>query len=241
MLSGFFNASAWKQLVVSVRGPGHIKDGLPNQDFAYAGYVGKCLLVMVCDGLGSHAHSDFGARTLCELFPQCFAEWSRYRPGDFDDLLRLLQARWLVRTRAAMPEKCGCTCQLAILNRKGKGWLAQLGDGMVLARHGKNVDKFVETKTGYANETMAMGDGDLRRHWRKSKIDLSSPGDRLLIMTDGISEDIRPGAEEKFVATFDLFFGMTASKGTRTLENELVHWPTPHHLDDKTIVAVERR
>ena len=241
MLSELFTASAWKRLAVSVRGPGHIKDGLPNQDFAYAGYVGKCLLAMVCDGLGSHAHSDFGARTLCELFPQCFAEWSRYRPGDFDDLLGLLQARWLVRTRAAIPGKCGCTCQLAILNRKGKGWLAQLGDGMVLTRHGGEIGKFVETKVGYANETMAMGDGDLRRHWRKSKIDLSSPGDRLLIMTDGISEDIRPGAEEKFVATFDLFFGMTASKGTRTLENELVHWPTPHHLDDKTIVAVERR
>ena len=241
MLSEFFTASAWKRLVVSVRGPGHEKGGLPNQDFAYAGCVGKYLLAMVCDGLGSHAHSDFGARTLCELFPRCFAEWSKYRPGDFDDLLRLLQARWLVRTRAAIPGKCGCTCQLAILNRKGKGWLAQLGDGMVLARHGEKVDKFVETKAGYANETMAMGDGDLQRYWRKSKIDLSRPGDRLLIMTDGISEDIKPQAENGFVSSFDLFFGMTASKGKHALEDALINWPTPHHLDDKTVVAVERR
>ncbi len=241
MLPKLFTGSAWKRLVVSVRGPGHVKDGLPNQDFAYAGYVGKYLLAMVCDGLGSHAHSDFGARTLCELFPQCFAEWSRYRPGDFDDLLRLLQARWLVRTRALTPGKCGCTCQLAILNRKGKGWIAQFGDGMILVRHGVEVRKFVETKAGYANETTPMGDGDLRQSWRKSKIDLSESGDRLLIMTDGISEDIKPQSEDGFVSSFDMFFGMKAHKGTLALEDALINWPTPHHLDDKSVVAVERR
>ena len=224
-----------------MRGPGHIKDDLPNQDYAYIDFVGKFLLAMVCDGLGSHLHSDYGARTLCSLFPDCFLEWSKYRPNKIEDLLKLLQSRWLIRTRKMGVETCGCTCQLAMLNPKGKGWIAQLGDGMTLVRHKDEIAKFTEKKIGYGNETLAMGDGDLQSHWRKSKIDVSTSGDRLLIMTDGISEDILPQAEGKFISTFNLFFSKSRSEGQNDLTKELINWPTPHHLDDKTIVAIEYR
>lgn len=241
MLSKFLAKFKWKLLAASVRGPGHIKDDLPNQDCAYVGFAGKFLLVMVCDGLGSHSHSDFGARTLCKLFPECFLEWSKYRPNKIDDLLRLLQARWLICVRCQGVDTCGCTCQLAILSPKGKGWIAQLGDGMTLVRHNGGINKFTEKKSGYGNETIAMGEGNLLPYWRRSKIDLSTSGNRLLIMTDGISEDILPQAEGKFVSTFDLFFGTSRSKGQNALKKELTDWPTPHHLDDKTIVAIEYR
>lgn len=224
-----------------MRGPGHIKDDLPNQDYAYVCFVGKFLLAMVCDGLGSHLHSDYGARTLCSLFPDCFLEWIKYRPNKIDDFLKLLQSRWLIRTRKMGVETCGCTCQLVILNPKGKGWIAQLGDGMTLVRHKDEIAKFTEKKIGFGNETLAMGDGNLQSHWRKSKIDVSTSGDRLLIMTDGISEDILPQSEGKFISTFDLFFSKSRSKGQNDLTNELINWPTPHHLDDKTIVAIEYR
>lgn len=224
-----------------MRGPGHIKDDLPNQDYAYIDFVGKFLLAMVCDGLGSHLHSDYGARTLCSLFPDCFLEWSKYRPNKIEDLLKLLQSRWLIRTRKMGVETCGCTCQLAMLNPKGKGWIAQLGDGMTLVRHKDEIAKFTEKKIGYGNETLVMGDGDLQSHWRKSKIDVSTSGDRLLIMTDGISEDILPQAEGKFISTFNLFFSKSRSEGQNDLTKELINWPTPHHLDDKTIVAIEYR
>lgn len=241
MLSKFFAKFKWKLLAASVRGPGHIKDDLPNQDYAYIGFVGKFLLVMVCDGLGSHLHSDYGSRILCNLFPNCFLEWSKYSPNKIDDLLKLLQSRWLIRTRKMGAETCGCTCQFAILNPKGKGWIAQLGDGMTLVRHKDEIAKFTEKKIGYGNETLAMGDGNLQPHWRKSKIDVSTSGDRLLIMTDGISEDILPHAEGRFISTFDRFFNKSRSKGQNNLTKELIDWPTPHHLDDKTIVAIEYR
>lgn len=241
MLKKIFTCFKWKWISASVRGPGHIKDDLPNQDYCYVGFVNKFLLVMVCDGLGSHLHSDYGARTLCEIFPKCFSEWSRFRPSNMDDLLNLLQTYWLMNVRCFGVGKCGCTCQLAILNSRGKGWIAQLGDGMTLVRHGNEVLKFSEEKFGYGNETMAMGEGNLRKYWRKSKVDLSIPGDRLLVMTDGISEDIRPHAEEKFISTFDQFLGTLKKKGQKMLVRELIDWPTPHHLDDKTIVVVEYR
>ncbi len=196
---------------------------------------------MVCDGLGSHLHSDYGARTLCNLFPDCFLEWSRYRPNKIDDFLGLLQSRWLIRARSLGIDTCGCTCQLAILNRKGKGWIAQLGDGMTLVRHENKISKYTEEKDGYTNETMAMGEKNLLPYWRKSKIDISMPGDRLLIMTDGISEDILPLAEKRFVSAFDQFLGIPRRKAQKALTRELINWPTPHHLDDKTIVAVEYR
>lgn len=241
MLSKLLAKFRWKLLTASVRGPGHVKDDKPNQDSAFVGFVGKFLLVMVCDGLGSHSHSDYGAKILCGLFPECFLEWSKYRPNKIDDLLRLLQSRWLIRVRSQGVDTCGCTCQLAILNPKGKGWIAQLGDGMTLVRHEGSIGKFTEEKEGYANETIAMGEVNLQPFWRKSKVDLSASGDRLLIMTDGISEDILPQAEEKFIQTFDLFFGTSRSKGQDSLKKELTDWPTPHHLDDKTIVAIEYR
>ncbi len=241
MLPKLFAKFKYKLLTVSVRGPGHIKNDSPNQDCAYGDFVGKFLLVMACDGLGSHLHSDYGAKTLCALFPDCFLEWSKYRSNKIDDLLGLLQSRWLIRVRSLGVDTCGCTCQLAILNPKGKGWIAQLGDGMTLARHNGKICKYTEEKDGYANETMSMGEGNLQPCWRKSKIDLSTTGDRLIIMTDGVSEDILPQAEEKFTQTFDLFFGTSRSKGQNALKKELTNWPTPHHLDDKTIIAVEYR
>lgn len=240
-MQGYLTRFKWKRIGASVRGPGHVKDDLPNQDYAYVGFVGKFLLLMVCDGLGSHSHSDMGAQTLCKLFPECFKEWRKHKSNNMDDLLMLLQARWLIRLRSLDVRTCGCTCQFAIVNSKGKGWLVQLGDGMALVRHDGGVVKYAEDKEGYANETMAMGEGFLLPLWRRNVIDLSCSGDRLLVMTDGISEDILPGAEEKFVSAFDNFLNKSRSAGQRELTKELENWLTPHHLDDKTIIAVEYR
>lgn len=241
MLSIFSNHLKWKQLIATVRGSGHIKANKPNQDFAFVGFVGNFLLVMVCDGLGSHANSAFGAQTLCKLFPKCFKEWSKNRPNQLDDFLRLLQCRWLMHIRRYGVDKCGCTCQLAIINKKGKGILLQIGDGMTIINHKGETTSYTEEKVGFGNETMAMNEGNLLPYWRRHNIDISQQGDRLLIMTDGISEDIIPNAEEKFISAFDLFFKESRRKGQRKLVEELIHWPTPHHTDDKTIVAIERR
>ena len=241
MLSEFLTRFKWKLLSASVRGPGHIRNNLPNQDSAFVGFIGKYLLVMVCDGLGSHKHSEFGAKILCQIFPNCFKEWSKVKPHNFDDFLRLLQSKWLMHVRKFGVDSCGCTCQFALLNSKGKGWVAQLGDGMTLIRHNKQITKFTETKEGFANETMAMSDSYILPYWRTSKIDLSNQGDRLLIMTDGISEDILPQSEDKFISIFDMFFIQSKRAGQKKLTKELINWPTPHHTDDKTIVAIERR
>lgn len=196
---------------------------------------------MVCDGLGSQAHSDYGAQTLCKLFSPCFKEWRKVKPRIPTDFLRLLQCRWLMLVRKFGADKCGCTCQLAIINSKGIGWLAQLGDGMTLIRHNGKVESFSEEKTSYGNETSAMGDYENITLWRMHNIDISSPGDRILIMTDGISEDILPDATDRFVSTFDSFFKRSVSDAKKELTDELINWPTPHHLDDKTIVAIERK
>jgi serine/threonine protein phosphatase PrpC len=241
MLSEFLTRFKWKLLSASVRGPGHIRNNLPNQDSAFVGFIGKYLLVMVCDGLGSHKHSEFGAKILCQIFPNCFKEWSKVKPHNFDDFLRLLQSKWLMHVRKFGVDSCGCTCQFAMLNSKGKGWVAQLGDGMTLIRHNKQITKFTEPKEGFVNETMAMSDSYILPYWRTSKIDLSNQGDRLLIMTDGISEDILPQSEDKFISIFDMFFIQSKRAGQKKLTKELINWPTPHHTDDKTIVAIERR
>lgn len=241
MISEYLTRRKWKTLRASVRGPGHIRDNLPNQDCAFIGYSGKFLLAMVCDGLGSHAHSDYGSQALCRLFSPCFKEWSKVKPHVPTDFLRLLQCHWLMHTRSFGTDKCGSTCQLAIINSKGKGWLAQLGDGMALVRHGESVESFTEEKNGFGNETTAMGDYDATALWRMNKIELTSPGDRLLIMTDGISDDIPTEATKDFVSTFDKLFSLPSSNAQKELIDGLVHWRTPHHVDDKTIIAIERR
>ena len=138
-------------------------------------------------------------------------------------------------------DKCGSTCQLATINSKGKGWLAQLGDGMTLVKHNEKINVFADNKNGFGNETSAMGNYDISPLWRMNKIDLSSSKDRLLMMTDGISEDILPEAIENFVSTFDIFLKSSKKQAQKELTNELIHWPTQHHIDDKTIVVIERR
>ena len=241
MLWELITRRKWKILQSSVRGPGHIKDNLPNQDCAFIAFVDKFLLVMVCDGLGSHVHSDYGAQTLCKIFMPCFKEWRKVVPHIPTDFLRLLHCRWLMNVRNYGADKCGCTCQFALINSKGKGWLAQLGDGMTLVKHNELVKSFSEEKKGFGNETFAMGDYDTIPFWRINKIELSSPGDRLLVMTDGISEDILPEATNDFVSVFDVFFKDPIAQAQKNLNDELMHWPTQHHIDDKTIIAIERR
>lgn len=241
MLLEYITSRKWKTVQASVRGPGHIKDNLPNQDCAYIGYFDKFLLVMVCDGLGSHAHSDYGAQTLCKLFAPCFKEWSKFKSHIPTDFLRLLHCQWLMHVRNFGADECGCTCQFAIVNSKGKGWLAQLGDGMTLVRHNGIIEAFSEIKDSFGNETSAMGDYDAIPFWRLNKIELSSPSDRILMMTDGISEDILSDAMDEFVSAFDIFFEVPINRAQKNLKDELTHWPTQHHIDDKTIIAIERR
>ena len=60
-------------------------------------------------------------------------------------------------------------------------------------------------------------------------------------MTDGISDDILTDATKDFVSTFDELFSLPSSNAQKELIDGLVHWRTPHHVDDKTIIAIERR
>ena len=51
----------------------------------------------------------------------------------------------------------------------------------------------------------------------------------------------RAQSEDKFISIFDMFFIQSKRAGQKKLTKELINWPTPHHTDDKTIVAIERR
>jgi serine/threonine protein phosphatase PrpC len=63
--------------------------------------------------------------------------------------------------------------------------------------------------------------------------------DALVLMTDGISEDLH--TTEGFVAAL---VHSLRSRGARSaqamLTQELINWPTPRHGDDKTLAIIYR-
>ena len=237
-----FPPKNWSILNASVQGPSHIKNQIPNQDFSIVDYIDGCLLAMVCDGLGSHKYSHIGAKNLCHVFVENFKRWHRQTQPRMKDFLQVLQKKWICSSvKNYGVSNCGCTCQLAILNKKGQGWLAQLGDGITLTYHNNKTQAFTEEKRGSANETTALGELSIMQYWRLHKIDISKSGDCLFIMTDGISEDILDNKHNQFVQNFEPIFLLPKFRAQKKLIEDLTHWPTPHHLDDKTIVAIQRR
>ena len=55
----------WKSFGVSMIGPGHIKNGIPNQDYFMDKHSKNFDCIVVSDGVGSCVRSDRGSQVAC--------------------------------------------------------------------------------------------------------------------------------------------------------------------------------
>lgn len=222
----------------TVCGPGHVAEGLPNQDAWGRGRIGPTRVVVVSDGMGSRPHAREGARAACKAVVDAVRQWRRHPEAPVDVLLGLVHLLWRARVAPRAPEDCACTCLFAVVEPDGSGITAQLGDGLVVLRDSGGITTLAtRADRGFANETCALGATARLSAW--NRLPLEKRARSLVLCTDGVADDLLPERLGAFVdwliADIRLEF---PAKRRRMIERELRAWPTPNHLDDKTIAVV---
>lgn len=220
----------------SVRGPAHEQDGSPNQDaLSVRGCGGGCF-VAVADGLGSRPRSYIGSRRAVELAREVVLD---LKTSTGADVPAQLSRAW----RSAFANSYDdyeTTCLWAWVDAEGQGRVGQAGDGLMLIRSQGKFRVLSDKKDGFGNQTTTLAQAETEGAV-SADFTLSSPGDGVLLMTDGISDDLIPEQLEPF---FDAIYRRQKRSSKRRmkrwLEAELQQWSTPRHGDDKTIASIFR-
>lgn len=221
----------------SVPGPAHLLDGLPNQDaFCVSGVKGGWCIA-VADGLGSRPLSHLGSRKAVQLFLQ----WARSEADiGHEGIGLVLRNAWLAHFSVSH-KAYETTCLWARVDAGGYGLAGQVGDGLLLVRSGGEFIVVTNQRQGFGNQTLTLAQAD-KQTTSSVEFQLSSPGDGVLLMTDGISDDLIPEHLESFFEAICRRQVRSSKRQMRQwLTRELNGWSTPRHGDDKTIAGIFRR
>lgn len=222
----------------TVRGPSHVANGLPNQDAWLRARTGNHHVVVVSDGLGSKPHADIGSRAACRAVVDAVRVWRRNPLAATEVLLGLIHLLWRARIAPHAQEDCACTCLFAVVGPDGEGVAAQLGDGLLAIHDGSRLSA-LSSRDGetFVNETTGLGLTTRLAAWRTAAVPV---GSRCIVLcTDGVSDDLIPEKLPEFIDW--LGRDVRAKREPRRrhfLARSLREWPTPKHLDDKTIAMV---
>lgn len=226
-----------KLLGASVVGPSHARQGEPNQDALATVATDGYTLAIICDGMGSAKYGKFGAESAVESVSLAAKIWVEAQANGVDRLLRLIHQIWNIKVEGYGGRESATTCLFALVRADGTGMLAQLGDGLILAKLAKQgIIHLSEPKQGFANETQGLGTVSDLKNWQVATFEGFSDGDCILLCTDGISEDISAGQELGFMEFIKGKYGERWRWwAEKALSRDLLHWPTDMHHDDKTI------
>ena len=140
------------------------------------------------------------------------------------------------------------------------GWLASVADGLGsrtrseigsrracqvvrrVLRSGAGQSRLITPeRTGYSNQTWALEAEHRTDKWTMAEGKLTQPGDGVVLLTDGVADDLEPDQLPEFlVALYHDLSTRNRRGGRRWIQTELHAWATPMHSDDKTLVAVFR-
>lgn len=224
----------------TVIGPAHLEGGEPNQDAVFLrGHRGGWFLA-VADGLGSrklsHVGSALAVRTAYRRLRSDLLERSRR------DAILGFYRDWLDALPGSAPGLMATTLLAASCDRSGRCVIAQLGDGLVLYRTRGEFGALGDGRVGFANETAALGVTKAFSAWRFAEVELTQPGDGVVLMTDGLADDLQPERLDGFARKLMWEAAKRGRRrGKRWLEQQLAAWPTAMHADDKTVGSICRK
>lgn len=223
----------------SVRGPAHAAAGECNQDALGLWGWRRGQLAAVCDGLGSRPLSHIGSRLACLAVRHVLR--GEMGQGDPKVLIGQVYRHWM-QTLPVAPSQAPCTLLLAACRPDGDTLVAQLGDGMLAYRAGGRFGILTPRRSGFSNQTEALGISRSWADWQVARLRLSEPGDALVLMTDGVSDDLMPERVNGFLRMLRKECAARSRRRSKAwLRRQLEAWPTPAHADDKTIAVIYRR
>lgn len=215
-------------------GPRHRYLGEPNQD-AWAPLRSRSFRgAVVADGLGSAPRGRLGARTACRAVALGLRTWVD-TDAPPDTLGPLIESAWTVLLGDTHPRSARTTCLFGAVLADGGILTGQLGDGLVTVVSDEGSSQGDSDRVGFGNETHALGTG---AEWQIQRRPFSEAS-ILLLATDGVADDLAPGAIPEFAQHLVQTYGpLPPRKRWRRLATDLSNWPVPHHLDDKTVATL---
>lgn len=219
-----------------VIGPVHLQDGVVNQDAmgVYGMRQGWC--IAVCDGLGSRRLSHIGSSKAVRLVKR---HARQALVASARTLGATIRQSWLDHFGPCYRDY-ETTCLWARVDARGRGQAGQVGDGLLLLKSRGTFRVVSAARKGFGNQTDTLAHAD-EGLWQTCEFELLRPGDGVLLMTDGISDDLVPEQLEPF---FDAVYRRLARSNKRRmrtwLEREMRAWSTPLHGDDKSIAGIFR-
>jgi PPM family protein phosphatase len=181
-----------------------------NQDSYYIDSDGRFFIV--ADGMGGHAGGQEASRIAIQAIQSYLVEhWEE--PSDTPLLLEkafLIANQAILTDQLAHPERAdmGTTAVAVIFRDEGRPWCANIVDSRLYRLHGSHLDQITEDQTWVAQavKRKALTPEQARNHpWRHvlsqclgrddlHEIDILpvdvQPGDRLLLCSDGLTEEL---------------------------------------------------
>ena len=225
----------------SVRGPLHKCEKHPNEDawLRTNGRFGS--LIVVCDGMGSKSNARVGAREACLAVREAVIRWDKADGASLSTLTDLIESLWQIRISPDEARDSATTCLFALARSEGEWVIGGIGDGLAAIKNGSNrLDVIIGDRgEGFGNVTTALG---IRSHSDKWKVASYNPDDvdrAVILATDGVADDLIAEKLEAFVSwLIEEFKALSPTDRWRTLSRYLRNWPTPHHLDDKSLAVL---
>ena len=224
----------------SVRGPLHQREARANEDAWLHAEGTFGVMAVVCDGLGSKPNARFGSHAACLAVKEAVLRWSQSEGAPLSYLSNLIEVLWRLRIHPLEASSAATTCLLALASRSGVWVLGGLGDGLVLTRTGRELCTVIGSRgAGFSNETTGLGISRGSHEWTLVQLAPTDEDRMVVLATDGISDDLVPEKLDGFCNWLVSSFGdISPSRRWRRLAAELRAWPTPGHLDDKTLAVV---
>jgi hypothetical protein len=136
-------------------------------------------------------------------------------------------------------DESATTCLFAVATRDGRLLLAQLGDGLVMLKTPSGTTTLEPPRERFGNATTGLGIAADVREWRLHLEPNFTGVATILLATDGVADDLLPEKRAEFLNFLVTRYGpRPASARTRAIAKELRKWPTPRHLDDKTVAVL---
>lgn len=198
------------------------------------------VMAVVCDGLGSKQNARDGARAACAAVKEALSRWIKVDGAPLGYLVHLIEVIWRLRLHPLKPETAATTCLLAVATKGGTWIVGGIGDGLAMIRSGSTFRVVIGDRgDGFANETAALGMPKGPSAWHLEEFPASEDERVAVLATDGVSDDLRPERLEIFCDWLvESCLGRTPVERACHLASELRSWPTPGHLDDKTLAVV---
>lgn len=220
----------------SIIGKSHILNHTSNQDFFRIKRTKYGIAMTVCDGVGSERYSQFGSKAASKAVIKTFKLYhhGKISKDSIGEKIEFYYKKYLwPKHRSA----AGTTCLFALVYADNEIIIGQAGDGVILIKADNKFAVFQNKSDDFMNEVSALTCKYPYKHWKIKNLKFDFHQNRqlkILLSTDGISEDIIPGKREVFL---EYFISLTKSNSESSLPNELKNWNVPGSIDDKTVIT----